>query len=160
MNELPVNQSCQGHIDRAESYPWVDICAPEKPDKKWVNQEKILKEVAKESPFSYEEIKDPWKGGQPEEERLNKILKYKNKALRKMEEEGFTEEFKKWKEENEKLGEKIEEKIKEFYEKYDPGEVKIRAKKIGHNFRVYSKNNIENGEELSKEEKEKIWSNF
>ncbi|MGM0439155.1 MAG: hypothetical protein ACQEP3_01820 [Patescibacteria group bacterium] len=156
VNELPTRQSCGGHLKRGESYPWVMISASDKPKNKFIDEEKIFKSIAQGEQFSYKEIKDPWNYTEWGSDQFEKLMKLRTKAIRKAEERGVTEEYQKWKEENRKIGKKLEDLLTEFYEEAEREGAVLKIEDVGDMAgRLYSITEDE-WDDLSDEDKKSV----
>lgn len=59
--DFPTDGSCEGHLDRSLPYPWVDIYAPELPEKAWIKANEserkrlklLLNDFYKTAPYHY-----------------------------------------------------------------------------------------------------------
>jgi len=101
---LPTTGSCEGHIDRALSFPWIDISAPSEPGERYVGQNEAFEKVAKKHALTLEDVKR----GVPMDKYWEAIEEcYKN---------GDTEEYKTWNLENKKLELKVKGLLDEFYQ--------------------------------------------
>lgn len=96
--------SCEGHIDGGLCFPWVDIASGPEPAERFVDEEKIFREVAAKYRVTYEEvrrgiIREAW-------------LEANRLAFRN----GETSEFKRWTTENRELAKKLQRLLDEFYQ--------------------------------------------
>ena len=103
-NELPTSGSCEGHLDKGYSYPWIEVSDPNEPEERFVGEKEIYERVAEKYNISIEKVK----------EGLHKESWVEAETERSKNEE--TEEYKEWTEKNKELQEKAEELLKEFHE--------------------------------------------
>ena len=103
VHDFNTNQSCEGHVDRGFGAPWISIEAPSEPEERFVNEKKVFEEVAHQYNISYEDVK-----------RSNNHEAW-IEALKLSSQNEETPEFKAWHKEGEKLRERLEALIKEFY---------------------------------------------
>lgn len=98
------SQSCEGHINESGiTAPFVEISAPNQPTKRFVGQEKAIKKVAKNPQYNIraEDVETtilhsaPWKEFEGSQE---------------------TQNYKKWRQENKKMAQKLETLLKIFYQ--------------------------------------------
>lgn len=144
---LPTSGSCEGHIDRALSFPWVDVSSPNEPEERYVEQNETFKKVAKERGLPEENVK----------RGLDMDAYWE--AMKQMSEE--TKEYKKWDLENKKLAIRAQELLNEFYEnKKDRLDNKLGVYGGVGGFRIhgvteaeYRRAYEESGDEISEERK-------
>jgi hypothetical protein len=157
INGIPTSQSCEGHFeDRSEHgypAPWVTVAASNEPKWRYVDEEKIYKQVADEYNITVEQVK----------KADNSEAWVKANQLSAKQEE--TLEYKKWYEENKKLFAKVEALLKEFYAgRAVSDEIRIIIEKMDNVFSVHNggKFYIPNDRkerlqtELTKEERQRI----
>jgi hypothetical protein len=87
--------SCEGHIDGGLCFPWIDIASGPEPTERFVNEEKIFREVAAKYGVTYDEVRrgfiyDAWR-----------------EADRRAFRNGETRDFKRWTAENQGVGEEV-----------------------------------------------------
>lgn len=137
-NGINTIQSCGGHLEGEHSIaPIVDIAAKGEPLWHYENQRAVYEETAKKYNVPVEKIIG-LNASDPEN------LELRFKAYCEANEESFknpeTQEFKKWKEENRRLGGVVEKLLSDFYKDRDvPGDVKIKMTDFGPigNFSIY-----------------------
>ena len=110
LNLLGLNTvgSCEGHPGSqkwSEPSPWVDVKAPGKPVSRWIDEDKIWNNTAKNYGLPLEDIKS----GKNRDVWLE--------AYWQMEKKGETKEFKKWFAQSEILKQKLQGYLDEFYKK-------------------------------------------
>jgi hypothetical protein len=92
---LYTSASCEGHIDRGISAPWIEISAPNEPEERFIGQQEVFEKIAKKYGITTEELK------------RGKIMAAYWEALEESSQKEETEDYKKWKEENKKLLKKL-----------------------------------------------------
>jgi len=113
--EITTRQSCEGHLDHGSSYPWVLIEAPNEPKQRFNNEDELKAKIAERNNLSVGQIN--WNGSS------QSAIEFRNEGSRDNE----TEEYKKWREENKKLYNKIKDWLDEFYKTREAQEdVKLR----------------------------------
>lgn len=100
---LPTTASCEGHIDRGISAPWVEISAPNESEERFAGQNEIYRKIAGKYGISSEEVKrgdnhQAWVEAETENSKNDETPEYKN-----------------WREENKKLMAKTAGFLREFY---------------------------------------------
>ena len=106
---IPTEGSCEGHIDHGYNGPWVDISYPNMPEERFIGERETYEEIAKKYNVSIEEIKKAF---------YDKSSPYHQEIIKihiEISKRGETDEFKKWREENKKLYERVKELLEEFY---------------------------------------------
>lgn len=103
---LPTSSSCEGHWGRGILLPWIEVSAPGEPEERFEGENEIARNIAGKYAITEEDVRranneDAWR-----EWRL---------AVANREETGA---HKKWRKENEKLKERAEELLHEFYKDY------------------------------------------
>lgn len=101
---LPTGQSCEGHLDSGIPAPWVRIEAPNEPDERFINQNEIFKKVADKYGIDSEDVK-----------RAINLEAWKEASI-ECAKNDETVEFKEWREQNEKLRERVSIFLTEFYQ--------------------------------------------
>ena len=100
---LPTSASCEGHIDRGISAPWVEISAPNEPEERFVGEKETYQKIAEKYGITSEDVK-----------RSNNHQAWVEAEIETSKNDE-TERYKKWQGENEKLMVKAEGLIQEFY---------------------------------------------
>lgn len=146
-NELPTSDSCEGHVDRGLPVPYVEVSAPNEPQKRFIGQNEAFEKAAKKYNITLEEAK------------TSKIDEAYWEAMKECSQNEETEEYKKWNKENEKLLVKGRDLLEEFYKnrKVEPN-VKLQIEEGVGNFRIHNGGEdyqpiIETKQEFSEEEK-------
>lgn len=112
--EVATSQSCEGHIDHGRPYPWIMIEGPNEPKQRFNNEYELKAEIAERNNVPVEQI-DWNSGGQPAKEFWYKVS-----------EDDETQEYKKWREENKKLYDKVKGWLDDFYKTREvSGDVKL-----------------------------------
>lgn len=152
--DFPTSQSCEGHISSGVPTPWIGIESLSRPEERFKREKEIFKEVAESHKISLDEIRGA----------DNMDLYWK--AIRECKQNGETDEFKKWREENKELQNRMKLLLYEFYEDRSVGEnIKIIIEEnADSNFNIRC--NMNNGEydsfiknhgkEMTTEDKEKF----
>jgi len=129
LNGFPTSGSCEGHLDHGTAAPWVEISDPNEPEERFVGEKDVFKRVAE-------------KYGVPSREVRQGIKKNAwAEALEEISEAEETLEYKKWREENEKLMAKLSELLAEFYrDRNAQSDIRLEISKIGPGgvFRVHN----------------------
>lgn len=133
VNGLPTEQSCEGHDFSFQSgvhtpWPWIRVCAPDKPVEKVVGENLVYEEVAKRENVDLEKLKRGW----PEE--------LYNEVRRRLINNEETEEYKKWSDQNRLLYNKAISFLNEFYQNRKvPPDIEIIADDDAGPFEVRSR---------------------
>jgi hypothetical protein len=145
---IPSSASCEGHVfEGGCSAPWIEIQAPNEPKERFIGEKEFYQKIAKKYGVSFEDVK---RGRHDEayEEALKKSSKNKE-----------TPEYKKWREENRKLMDKVEKLLVEFYKnrKVAPN-VRLQIEKMKEGDYFYIHNGGKDyesvtGKELTEKEK-------
>jgi len=104
LSEISTSQSCEGHMYENETsinLPFIEISAPNQPEKRFVGQEKIIMKVAEKYGMKPEDVRTMILHSMPHEEFQN--LKE-------------TEAYKKWRRENNKIAKRAGKFLKDFYQ--------------------------------------------
>lgn len=129
--ELHPQASCEGHLNKGQiSAPWVEMAAPNKPNERFVGQNKIFQEVADERGLSFEEVKRSF------------VPEAYWDAMRRMSKEE-SEGFQAWEKKNERLLEEAKSLVQEFYatsgeQKNTETRIQFDEGFVGSIFRMYS----------------------
>ena len=109
--ELSTSASCEGHLGGESKHgylvPWVDFEAPNQPKWRFENEEEIYEQVAQKYTVSVEEV---FRG------RHEQAWAEASRLISQQEE---TVEYKEWEKENDKLLEKVNSLLQEFYSTRD-----------------------------------------
>ena len=127
---FPALASCEGHLTKGRSSPWVRIEAYEKPKEKFKGEIELAKKISKKYNISIEDVIDPY----------NNPNIHKKWERNKSNEE--TLRYKEWRLENEELARKAKSLLNKYYkekptpenirigvEVYESGSFEIRKKK-------------------------------
>lgn len=146
-SELPTSDSCEGHIARGLPVPYVEVSAPNQPEKRFIGQNESFEKAARKYNMTIEEAK------------TSKIDEAYWEAVKECSQNEETEEYKKWNKENEKLLAKGHNLLEEFYKerKVEP-DVKLQIEEGVGDFRIHNGGEdyqpvIEHEREFSEEEK-------
>ncbi|MDO8530167.1 MAG: hypothetical protein Q7S10_02060 [bacterium] len=155
LNALGINtrQSCEGHVDRGRTAPWVDVQYPNQP-RRFTQEERIEKEVAKESNLSLNEVENAQgdKGYEAWQEVQRRVATVPEE----------TSEYIEWMKENERLLKKVKGILGEFYQERQVSEnVKLTLSDMGpSDFTLYNGGKdyslIFKERKISKQQKEKL----
>jgi hypothetical protein len=96
--------SCEGHIGRARSTPWIRIGAPHRPRERFIDERRVLEETARKYGVSYDDV------------RGDICHKAWVEAMNAAAEKDETPEYKRWRQENTVLFERTARMLAEFYE--------------------------------------------
>lgn len=137
LSDFSTSQSCEGHIDSGYQAPWVNVEAPNEPEEKYIGQRQLFQEIANKFNISIEEA-----------EHNSEI---RCKVDRDCFENGKTEEYRKWEEENNKLRLKMVDLLDEFYKERKVSDNKrlIAEPGIDMSFRLHN-----GGDDYDRKEKE------
>jgi len=102
--DFHTSQSCEGHIDGGVPTPWIAIESSSEPEERFIEEEEIFRNVAKEHGISLDQIK------------IADNMDAYWEAINKCKQNGETEDFKEWREKNKKLQGKMKLLLDEFYE--------------------------------------------
>ncbi len=132
---LSTSASCEGHLDRAIPFPWINVEAPNRPQERFIGENEVWRRIAE-------------KYGVPvEDTRRAKHKEAWQEAMKERSQTEETEEFKRWREENVRLKEKAERLLEEFYqgredEKEEPQPARLVVDGKGPlGFRIHSGGN-------------------
>ncbi|MCH7758945.1 hypothetical protein IID20_01135 [Patescibacteria group bacterium] len=100
---LPTTASCEGHIDRGMSAPWIEISDTNQPVERFINERAIIHKIAEKYGVSVEDIK-----------RAKEYDAYLE-AVKEYSKNDETLEYKQWRERNQKLERKAQYFLAEFY---------------------------------------------
>ena len=129
LHNIPTAGSCEGHIDRGSRGPWIDIEAVDKPKERFNDETVIKNKIANQYNTTPEAI-DSY-------EHREAADKYWSEVTKK----GETAEYIKFREQNEKLKEKVSKLLEKFYtNRKTTNEVKLKLREIGPDgrFRIYN----------------------
>jgi len=129
LNGFNTDGSCEGHVNWGLGAPWVEIEAPNKPKERYVGEVKILQNIAESYGISDKDIE--W--------AMNETAW--KEAYDLFEKNGETEEYKKWRSENDKLKQRAGELMDEFYKNRIVDEkvhLKFERVDAGETFRIYN----------------------
>lgn len=141
--EFPTSASCEGHLEPEHGLgaPWVEISAPNEPEERFVGEKEIYQKIAEKYGISLEDVK-----------RARHYQAYEE-AVRETSKNEETPEYKKWRQENKKLMDKVESLLTEFYKnrKVAPN-IRLEIEEFGEGgyFRIH------NGGEDYKSESKKL----
>lgn len=141
--EFPTTASCEGHLDSKHGLgaPWVEISAPNEPEERFIGEKEIYQKIAEKYKVSLQEVK-----------RAKHYQSYEE-AVRETSKNEETPEYKRWREENKKLIDKVENLLIEFYKNRQVApNIRLKIDKFGEGdyFRIH------NGGEDYKSKSEKL----
>lgn len=120
---LPTAASCEGHIDHGVPAPWIDVGAPNEPEERFIGEKDAFQSTAEKYGVAADDI------------RIAKTDEHKQAlrvVMRELGERGETDEYVAWRAENDKLAEKAEKLVEEFYKGREADPVtRIRIKRFG-----------------------------
>lgn len=170
MMEFPTSASCEGHLDSGIPAPWVEISAPNEPEEKFIGENKVFEDVAKKYGVLFGEAR---RGLDFEAEKLyyeegeisdEEFLRRSDNAWRAWNEADDiidnlpeTEEYKKWRKENEKLKKRVEKLLEEFYRNREvPDNLRLMIKELSRGeIKVHNGGeDYKSVEELTEDQKE------
>lgn len=146
VNGFNTGQSCEGHTDSGYGAPWIRVEAPNEPEERFIGERKIYEDVAKKYGVSYEDVRR----ANNQEAWIEAV-----KLCNKQEE---APEFKVWRKESEKLRDRINELVNEFYKERKVGpETHVHVEEVGAqgDFRVRNGGDDYNLVERMKESQKK-----
>lgn len=131
---LSTSASCEGHLDHGISVPWIEVSAENEPEERFIGEKEIFQKVADKYSISFDDVK---KGINHEAWA---------EALKESSENDETPEYKKWREETEKLKVKTSKFLEEFYQNreikpnnrlgiYEGGEGEFRIHNSGEDYK-------------------------
>lgn len=103
--EFPTTASCEGHLEPGSGLgaPWVEIAAPNEPEERFVGEKEIYQKIAEKYGIPVDDVK-----------RAKHFEAY-TEAIKMASQNDETPEYKKWRQENQKLMNKVEDLLAEFY---------------------------------------------
>jgi len=127
-NGLPTSGSCEGHIGWGLPTPWLDIKADGQPEERFIGQEEIEKNIARKYGLTIDELK------------ASKIDDAFWESVVESSKNEETDEYKKWKEKNDRVIQKTKVLLDEFYKNRETDvDVKLIISKFGDDgFRIKS----------------------
>ena len=112
--------SCEGHLNWGMGAPWVGVQAEDEPDERFMGEKKNIEKIAKKYGITYEDVK----------QANNKEAWVE--AVKTSSESEEMPEYKDWRKENEKLWEKAQEFLDEFYkDRNAPADSRLVIEGIG-----------------------------
>ncbi|GMQ95146.1 MAG: hypothetical protein BMS9Abin13_258 [Patescibacteria group bacterium] len=151
LNVLKINTSasCEGHVERGMTAPWIEVEAPNKPEKQFAGENEVFQKAAKKYGISFKDVRRA-KNEQAQAEAVKKSTHSQADE---------TPEYKKWREENEKLMRKTVVLLDEFYKKRNtPDNLRLAVHPRAGGFRVVGggEDYQEAPNDLSDEEKHQL----
>lgn len=99
--------SCEGHVDGGRGAPWIEIGNRPVPSERFSGEREIFQQVAQKYGVTYEDVKRDFH----EEAHIE--------ASRKASRKGETPEYKRWRQANEALADKLNKLLTEFYRDHE-----------------------------------------
>jgi len=129
LHDLPTSGSCEGHIDWGSGGPWIDVEAMGRPEERYNDEAEIKKKIADKFGVTPEAI-DNYDNREEADEYWDEVTV-----------KGETEEYSKFREQNQNLEQKVTQLLREFYSGHEvPDDIKLKIHGIGPSgmFRVYN----------------------
>lgn len=130
---LPTSSSCEGHIDHGVPAPWIHIEAPNEPTERFIGEMEMYKKIADKYNVPIANVKR----GIQTKEMPHGAWAEAWEAWKKLKEE--TPEYTEWRRENNKLEEKLQKLLNEFYHGRDADiDLQIRIGRMADCIRLYN----------------------